>query len=115
ENSYVVDSRLAWFFLPSSFKIYLQVDIQVAVQRILADPNRNSEQYKNATEAIEKILARKQSENARFLKKYGADCANLHNFDLVIDTTPRTPEEVTALIFKGIEMKKAGVPFPRFL
>lgn len=115
ENSYVVDSRLAWFFLPRSFKIYLQVDVQVAVRRILADPNRNSEQYKNEAEAIEKIRARKQSENARFLKKYGADCANLHNFDLVLDTTQRAPEEVTALIIKGIEMKNAGVPFPRFL
>jgi hypothetical protein len=37
----------------------------------LNDPDRNSEQYKSVEEAVQKILARKASENARFLEKYG--------------------------------------------
>ena len=107
---YVVDSRMAWFFLPSSFKVYLRTDINVAVDRILSDPNRNSEQYASRDEAIRKIGARKQSENERFLKKYGADCSNLENFDLVIDTTNRLPEEVCALIIRELERAEgAGV------
>jgi cytidylate kinase len=114
-RGYVVDSRLAWFFIHTSFKVYLQVDTFVAAGRILSDPSRNSEQYTSVEEAVEKIRARKASENARFLAKYGADCANLHNFDVVIDTTHRTPDEVSALIFKALEAKVAGIPFPRFL
>lgn len=114
-KSYVVDSRMAWFFLPASFKVYLQADVVVAAERILNDPGRNSETYESKEEAVRKILARKQSENARFLAKYGADCANLHNFDLVVDTTHRSPENVAAIILKGIETKAEGLPFPRFL
>jgi cytidylate kinase len=114
-KGYVVDSRMAWFFLPDSFKVYLQTDVTVAAERILNDPNRKSEEYETKEEAIGKILARKESENARFLAKYGADCANLHNFDLVVDTTDRSPEQVAALILKGILWKKGGVPFARFL
>ncbi len=114
-EGYVVDSRMAWFFLPASFKVYLQTDVEVAADRILNDPNRNSEQYTGKAEAIEKILARKQSENARFLAKYGADCANLHNFDLVIDTTRRSPEQVAALILQTTHWKKSEIPFARFL
>lgn len=114
-HGYVIDSRMAWFFLPDSFKVYLQTAVEVSAGRILSDPNRNSEQYKNKEEAISKILARKQSENDRFLLKYGADCGNLHNFDLVIDTTERRPEEVAELILKGVRWKGEAVPFGRFL
>ena len=114
-HGYVVDSRMAWFFLPESFKIYLKADVAVAAERILKDPNRKSEEYESKEEAIGKILARKESENARFLLKYGADCANLHNFDAVIDTTNRRPEQVAELIFKGLKARLDGVPFPRFL
>ena len=113
-NGYVVDSRMAWFFLPQSFKVYLQADVQIAAARILSDPTRNSEQYTSLEEAVEKITARKQSENARFLKKYGADSTNLNNFDLVIDTAQRSPQQVADLILKVVEMKAEGVAFERF-
>jgi cytidylate kinase len=113
-QGYVVDSRMAWFFLPDSFKVFLQTDVQVAVARILRDPNRNSEQYASPEEAVRKILARKASENARFLTKYGADCANLHNFDIVIDTSERAPQAVADLVLAGVRAKNAGTPFARF-
>ncbi|MGI9158313.1 MAG: AAA family ATPase, partial [Saprospiraceae bacterium] len=67
-----------------------------------ADPYRNSEQYGSLEEAVEKIRARKNSENARFLKKYGADCGNMANFDLVIDTTEETPESVADRILQAL-------------
>ena len=102
---YVVDSRLAWFFIPGSFKVYLSVDVQEAAQRILSDPGRNSEQYASIEEAVEKILARKQSENERFLKKYGADCGKMANFNLVVDTTHKTPEQVADAILNALKNK----------
>lgn len=113
-RGYVVDSRMAWFFLPGSFKIHLQTEPAVAASRILRDPNRRSERYKDEAEAVQKILARKQSENARFLAKYGANCADLHNFDLVVDTNQRSQQEVARLILRGLEVHQMGVPFPRF-
>lgn len=102
-KGYVVDSRMAWFFLPQSLKVYLKTDVEVAAERILNDPQRNSEQYADKAEAIQKILARKQSENARFLQKYGADCANMDNFDLVVDTTRKTPDAVAELILGALK------------
>jgi cytidylate kinase len=114
-NGYIIDSRMAWFFLPNSFKIYLQTDVEVAVQRIMNDPNRaDSEQYQSPEEAAKKILARKASENARFLSKYGADCANLDNFDLVINTANRTQAEVAEVIFDVLEGRNQGKEMKRF-
>lgn len=114
-GNYIVDSRMAWFFLPKSFKVYLKIDVHIAANRILSDANRSSEQYTSIDDAVPKILARKKSENDRFLAKYGADCANLNNFDLVVDTASRTPDEVAGLILKGLEMRVAGEKFPHSL
>lgn len=113
-KGYVIDSRMAWFFLPNSFKVFLKTDVRVAVQRILNDPERNSEQYFSAEEAAQKILARKASENARFLSKYGADCSDLDNFDLVIDTAERPQVVVADLIFKAWQAKNNGEIFARY-
>ena len=112
-KGYVIDSRMAWFFLPDSFKVFLKTDVHVAVQRIVNDPDRNSEQYETIEEAVQKILARKASENARFLAKYGADCSDLNNFDLVIDTAERSQAVVADLIFEGWKAKNEGKAFAR--
>jgi CMP/dCMP kinase len=98
---YIIDSRMAWFFLPQSFKVYLKTDVTVAATRILNDPGRNSEKYQSVEEAVEKIVARKKSENDRFLLKYGADCTNMANFNLVIDTTPLRLDDVARQILEA--------------
>jgi len=110
----VIDSRMAWFFLPDSFKVFLKTDVHVAVQRILCDPERDSEHYFSPEEAAQKILARKESENARFLAKYGADCSDLNNFDLVIDTAQRSQANVADLIFEAWKANNSGEAFARF-
>jgi cytidylate kinase len=104
-GSYVVDSRMAWFFLPKSFKVYLKTDVSIAAERILHDPTRNSEKYQSVEEAIQKITARKKSENDRFLLKYGADCTNMANFDLVIDTAELKLADVARKILAAFEQK----------
>ncbi|MEZ4921367.1 MAG: cytidylate kinase family protein [Saprospiraceae bacterium] len=112
-EGFVIDSRLAWFFIPNSFKVYLKVDVETAAKRILGDEERNSEQYKNLQEAMDKLLARKASENQRFLDKYGADCSNMDNFDLILDTSNHSPDMIAALIMKAKDMKKNGAHFPQ--
>jgi CMP/dCMP kinase len=87
DKSFVIDSRLAWFFIPNSFKLYFTTDIEVAAKRILNDSTRVNEDYSTVEDAIADISERKKSENERFLKLYGADCANYKNFDLVLNTT----------------------------
>jgi cytidylate kinase len=93
-NHLIVDSRLAWFFLPKSFKVYLKADIHVSAHRISTDNQRKNEEYASKEEAANHIIARKESENKRYMELYGADCADLSQFDLVIDTSSLSPEAV---------------------
>ncbi len=108
-ESLIFDSRLAWHFAPATFKVYLLVDAWVAAERIFND-NRTSEQYNNVNEALDKILARRKSELERFKAYYNIDYADLGNYDLVVETTKATPEEVAECIihaFNAWTQKKA--------
>jgi cytidylate kinase len=44
------------------------------------------------------IIARKESEIKRYMNLYGINCTDLANFDLIIDTSYITPEEVVNTI-----------------
>ncbi len=99
EESYVVDSRLAWHFIPKSFKIYLMCDVHIATQRISNDKSRLSDdQNLPAEELLQKIIDRRQSEKRRFLRIYGIDFEDLSNYDLVVDTALFRPDEIAVMI-----------------
>ena len=99
-SNLIVDSRMAWFFLPHSLKVYLKTDLPVAIDRIYGDSGRINENYSSKGEAANLLIARKESENKRYLELYGVDSTDLTNFDLVIDTSLLTPEQVVEQIIK---------------
>jgi len=94
----IVDSRLAWFFIPQSFKVYLKTDLMIAIHRIKADNQRINESYASMEEAANDILARKESENKRYMSLYGADCSDMSRFDLITDTSFISAEQVADTI-----------------
>lgn len=94
-NGYVVDSRLAWHFMPASLKIKLEVDKEEAAKRIFNDTMRSGEtKYTTIDEVLKATNARRQSEKERFLQYYQVDIENESNFDLIIDTTNLSVEDV---------------------
>ncbi len=105
----IVDSRLAWFFIPGSFKVYLKTDLAIAAERITNDQKRKSEQYQSIDEAMHNIVARKNSENKRYKELYGADCTNMGNFNLIVDTSHISPQQVADAIIAGYEAWKPFV------
>jgi len=104
EDDYVVDSRLAWHFIPSSYKVYLLCDEDVAAQRISKDQERGSdESNREVNHLVLKIKERRKSEQERFQRIYGINFGDLSNYDQLIDTAYFSPEEVVSLILDGID------------
>jgi len=96
----VIESRTAWHLLKSSFKIYLRVDPDVGAARAMSDTQRRNElRCSDQEHAKSQLLARKASENRRFLAEYGIDCSDLRNYDVVLDTTHLRPEHVIERLF----------------
>ena len=99
----IVDSRLAWFFIPHSFKVCLQTELAVSIRRITDDAQRVNESYTSIDDAANQIMARKKSENKRYMELYGANCDDLTHFDLIIDTTLLTPDQVATQIITAYQ------------
>ncbi|MEI6766049.1 MAG: cytidylate kinase family protein [Bacteroidota bacterium] len=113
ERSIIFDSRLAWHFAPETFKIYLLADTDIAATRIFND-TRTSESYKSVREAKQKILDRRTSELNRFKSYYDIDYSDMSNYDLVVETTTATPEEVAGTIISQFNLWKNGKPYNVF-
>ena len=91
-------SRTAWYFVPESFKVYLYVNEIEGAKRILSDSIRINEKYYNQKEAIEKINKRFENSRNRYLKNYGIDITKIENYDLYLDTTDKSIDEVFNII-----------------
>ena len=96
--SFVMDSRMAWYFIPNSFKVMLIVDSKSAALRIIGQADRTSESYVDVDAAVNDLMQRKESERKRFVELYSVDYTDKRNFDLILDTTISTPESLAAFI-----------------
>jgi cytidylate kinase len=105
DQDMVLDSRMAWHFVPDSFKVYLTVEIDEAARRIMNDQRGKIETYSSIEDAKESLIARKKCENLRYITKYGVDCSDMSNYDLIIDTTSITPEQVAEKIMAAVRQE----------
>ncbi len=94
-DNLIVDAKLGWYAIPNSFKVYLKVDIDVSVKRAFEDKNRKAtESFENLEEAKEKILYRHKEETKRWIEEYNVNRDDMSNYDIVIDTSNISPDEV---------------------
>ena len=105
--SVVIDSRMAWHFVPSSFSVYMSAAPAVAAARIMY-AGRSSEPFSGIDEAIRSIAARRKSEQARYMQLYGVDIMDMKNYDFVIDTSEIPPELVAERIAAAYEKSGKG-------
>jgi cytidylate kinase len=112
----VVESRMAWHFVPDTLKAYLYISDKAAARRILG-AQRSDEDYRKTADPTEQILARRNSEVIRFKKYYNVDIDNLMNYDLVIDTTFAAVDEVVKQIteYKEFQNRPTCLIDPRNL
>ena len=99
---YLFDSRMAWHFVPSSFSVYVKVSVEEAARRIIS-AGRTTEAYDNLEKAIEGIKSRHESEVLMYKTLYQVDVTNLNNYNLVVDTDGKTPEEIAKIISSEFE------------
>ncbi len=98
-SNIVIDSRLAWHFIPNSFKVFIDIDDTTAGKRLL-NANRETEKHSNLVEAISSLRTRWNVENTRYQELYSIDNLNFNNYDLIINSKDKTPEEIVEIINK---------------
>jgi predicted cytidylate kinase len=110
KSSLIFDSRMAWYILPSAFKVHLIVDPDVAARRLLVGRDSKVEKYRSVEEAKCAAEERYQSERQRFYHRHGIDIARLRNYDLVLDTSDAEPTSIAAEIQIAWATRRADYP-----
>ena len=102
EDNMVIDSRMAWHWMPYSFRVYLDLDLLVAAERILESLDDARMEVEDIPENPATYAARLQdrldSETKRYRSLYDVNPYNPANYDLVIDTAVNGPEAVQEMI-----------------
>lgn len=104
DDELVIDSRMAWHWMPQSFKVYLDLDLAIAAERILDNMTAERIQAENIppdtgayTEVLQKRL---NSEVKRYYDLYQVNPYDTNNYDLVIDTSKNNPDQVTSAVLE---------------
>lgn len=105
QKDIVIDSRLGFYWIPESFKVYLDLDMDVATARIYKDAVSNDlREYGGdsdfSIQEVQKLVqGRLENEKRRFRSLYGVNPYSNANFDLIINTARHSPQTVALTVF----------------
>ena len=101
EERLVIDSRMAWHWMPGAFKVFLLLDPDTAAARIFAhvqQEGRISEAAASIEEVRHSIDRRFASEQRRYAALYHVNATDPANFDVVFNTAHNDLPTVTAMV-----------------
>ncbi len=101
DEKLVIDLRMAWHWMPFSFKVFLVLDPDTAAERIfnhLQEEGRMSEDATSVQEVRKSIDRRFASEQRRYAALYGVNPTDPFNFDIVVSTKHNDLRTVTAMV-----------------
>ncbi len=93
-DDFVLDAHLGFHFVPDSIRICLICDLEEAARRILDDSGRTTETATNIKDSIVSSQKRRDTMHEIFMSLYQVDIDDHSNFDLVLDTTSLSSDEV---------------------
>lgn len=101
-DNLIMDGRLSWHFIPNSLKVFLDVDTDEAARRIFEASKQglrtDEKPFESPDDVKQRIADRLASDQHRYEKYYQVNYLDRSNYDLVVDTTQLTPEQVVQAI-----------------
>jgi cytidylate kinase len=71
-----------------AFRVWLEVPLEIRAKRL------SGREHKDEAEALEHIKKRDADNVERYKKVYGIDITNHSGFDLALDASKKTPEQI---------------------
>ena len=113
DKNVIFDSRMAWHFLPETFKIFIVVSPYEAALRTYLTRSSKDETYTSVEQAMNELIERRVVENRRYKAIYEVNCEELSNYDVVIDTSYISPKEAVDIIMECYNKKEHGVQYEK--
>lgn len=100
KGNVLLEGRLAgWLAVNNNidaFKIWIDADASIRAKRIV---NREGGTVKDQ---LKKMTNREKSEQTRYKSYYDIDLTDTSIYDLIIDSSHKTPEEILTIILKNV-------------
>ena len=101
DKDIIFDSRTAWYFIPKSFKVFLDIAPHEQARRLINSKRDDEIINLSPEEAIKSMDERWNLENERYREIYDFDNRDQSVFDCVVDTTDLKVEEVADRIYEA--------------
>lgn len=98
EDRIILDSRMAWLFVPDALAVHVTVRPDTGDGRLLKRLDEVTEKYTSHEEAQRDRELRARSERERFRSFYGVDIQRLRNYDVVVDSTSASPDQIVDVL-----------------
>lgn len=113
EDNFVIESRTAFHFIPKGIHLLLDVDPAEGARRIFQHLQESGGALRNedvnlqtAEDVLKSNQGRMASDRKRYAQYYNLDVFNPAHYDLVVDTTYLTEDEVFLKIVDFLAHKK---------
>ncbi|MBI2565012.1 AAA family ATPase [Candidatus Woesearchaeota archaeon] len=105
KDRFILDSRLGFYFIPQSFRVFLTCDLEETARRAYYAKKNNpayaTKEYQSIAKSKQTLIERMEFEKENYFKKYGIpDFHQSFYFDLFIDTTIRNQKSVAEEILE---------------
>jgi CMP/dCMP kinase len=108
DDNYVIDSHLAFHFVPKGFSVYLDISLDTAAKRVFGDRDaviriQSGDTTTTLEEAKAKTWKRISNHRERYMRHYAVDPYIPEQYDFVVSAEEETPEQITASILVAYE------------
>ncbi len=108
EDNYVVDSHLAFHFVPSGFSVFLDISLETAAHRIFGDKDsliriQSGDTMETLEEAFERTKKRIDNHEDRYMRHYGITPYDKSQYDFVLNAETETQVELADHIINAYE------------
>ncbi|CAG0977407.1 MAG: AAA family ATPase [Candidatus Methanoperedens sp.] len=91
-DNILIEGRLSGFLVDADLKVWLKAPLDVRAQRIA------KRECKSAATAMEETYEREECERERYLKYYDLDIKDLSVYDIVIDSSKWSAQEISEIV-----------------
>ncbi len=97
KDNIILEGRLSGFLVDADLKVWLKAPVEVRTERI------SQREGKPDSAAMAETSEREQCERERYLNYYNIDINDLSVYDLVIDSSKWSPEEINEIVVKAVD------------
>jgi cytidylate kinase len=100
KDNIILEGRLSGFLVDADLKVWLKAPLEIRAERIAKREN------KPVSSAMKETSEREECERVRYLNYYNIDIRDLSVYDIVIDSSRLSPEEICEIVGKAVECLK---------